>query len=213
MIVPVPPPFAVTVVAAVKFGLADRFSEVTKLRPSVPPPVAATVVAPKTIPPAVDVKVRDFACRSMVAAAFTTMSSVAVTITLLIANCAFKVPSVRLPVPESAKGPVAGTAQVPPPTQVMLPDVLAARSLVIVMEVGSSSNIPVCPRGALVFTRPAKSKVCFPDTSTKPPSPPWLPPRAEIDPKNLVVPSAQTITLPPCPVSTASASTRAVGAT
>ena len=48
----------------------------------------------------------------------------------------------------------------------------------IVNVSGSSSSVPVCPLGALVFTEPAKSRLCLPEISTKPPSPDCVPPRA-----------------------------------
>jgi hypothetical protein len=42
----------------------------------------------------------------------------------------------------------------------------------IVMSLGSSSSVPVLPSGARVSTLPAKTSVCLPDTSTRPPLPP-----------------------------------------
>jgi hypothetical protein len=69
----------------------------------------------------------------------------------------------------------------------------------IVMSLGSSSSDPVAPSGARVSTLPSKARVCFPETSTRPPSPPRAPPRAEIVPAKRVVSSDQTMTLPPRP--------------
>ena len=52
--------------------------------------------------------------------------------------------------------------------------------LEIVMSLGSSRRVPVRPAGAEVSTRPVKSSVFLPDTSTNPPFPPVCPPLAEI---------------------------------
>ena len=51
-----------------------------------------------------------------------------------------------------------------------------------VMLVGSSSKLPCRPKGARVSTAAPKSRWRLPETSTKPPSPPLAPPRAEILP-------------------------------
>ena len=91
------------------------------------------------------------------------------------------------------------------PVNVGPPLIEALAPVEIVMSLGSSRSVPVAPSGARVSTAPSKASVCLPDTSTKPPSPPRTPPRAEIVPANRVASSAQTMTLPPCPASRASA--------
>ena len=83
----------------------------------------------------------------------------------------------------------------------------------IVISVGSSSKVPVTPNGARVSTRPLKAKVCLPDVSTKPPSPPFAPPRAAMLPWKVVLPSDQTTTWPPLPLSVALALMRALAPT
>src|SRR5688572_16511853 len=52
----------------------------------------------------------------------------------------------------------------------------------ISMFVGSSSNVPLFPLGALVSTLAWKSSHPLLDTSTNPPSPDWRPPRALMAP-------------------------------
>ena len=79
----------------------------------------------------------------------------------------------------------------------------------MVMSVGSMSQRPASPLAALASTDPpAKSSDCLPELSTKPPSPPWAPPRAVIVPAKRVLWSAQTMTVPPSPWVSASASIR-----
>lgn len=68
------------------------------------------------------------------------------------------------------------------------------------MFCGSSSNVPAAPCGALASTLPRKLRVPLLETSTKPPSPAALPPRASMWPANEVSPSDQTATLPPVPL-------------
>ena len=82
---------------------------------------------------------------------------------------------------------------------------LAAAPPVMMMLLGSSSSVPARPRGALVSARPRKISAPLPETSMKPPSPPCSPPRAEIEALKLVASSAHTTTLPPAPLSRASA--------
>ena len=77
------------------------------------------------------------------------------------------------------------------------PDELAA--VLIVMSVGSSNNVPVAPCAARVSTVPWKTSVPLPEVSTKPPWPDVAPPRASIAPLKSVLPSAQTLTVPPSP--------------
>lgn len=60
--------------------------------------------------------------------------------------------------------------------------IFAFAAVEIVMSLGSSNRVPVRPAGAEVSTRPVKSSVFFPDTSTNPPLPPDCPPFAEIFP-------------------------------
>jgi hypothetical protein len=81
-----------------------------------------------------------------------------------------------------------------------------------VKSVGSISQFPDLPCGARVSTV-ALSAIfkCEPDVSTKPPSPPRLPPRALIVPSTVVrllalLRSAIAITLPPLPALCAAAS-------
>ena len=52
----------------------------------------------------------------------------------------------------------------------------------ILTSAGSSSSEPFLPRGALASAVPRNSSVCLPDTSIRPPSPPYAPPRALISP-------------------------------
>ena len=61
-------------------------------------------------------------------------------------------------------------------------DIFAPAPLIIVTSVGSNSNVPVWPLGARVLTLPWKSKLPFPETSTKPPLPPLDPPWASTEP-------------------------------
>ncbi len=57
------------------------------------------------------------------------------------------------------------------------PGWLLAAPATMSMLSGSRSREPVTPRGARRSTRPSNSKLCLPDTSAKPPLPPWAPPR------------------------------------
>src|SRR5450755_945859 len=82
-----------------------------------------------------------------------------------------------------------------------VPSTLATNPMV--SDVGSSSNWPVVPFGALRSAPPWKSSVPLPETSTCPPSPPLMPPRALARPAYVVVPSAQTTILPPSPLTVA----------
>ena len=72
---------------------------------------------------------------------------------------------------------------------------------------GSNSNCPASPWGAPTSTKPENPNCSRPDTSTNPPLPRSGPPRAAIAPSKRVPPSAQTMAVPPCPVSTALTST------
>ena len=68
------------------------------------------------------------------------------------------------------------------------------------------------PAGAERSMRPARfasRTFSFPESSTNPPSPPRLPPRAETEPSKTREPSAKTITCPPLPTPVASALIRA----
>ena len=60
--------------------------------------------------------------------------------------------------------------------------ILALAADEMVMLLGSNRSVPVCPAGAVVSTRPVKSRACLPETSTKPPWPPEAPPCAEMVP-------------------------------
>ncbi|BAZ30408.1 hypothetical protein NIES4074_28680 [Cylindrospermum sp. NIES-4074] len=75
----------------------------------------------------------------------------------------------------------------------------------MLISAGSSSNVPKFPLGALRLTLPEKFSSCLPDTSTNPPFPELTPPVALIFPLKAVNLSAQTITLPPLPLSRESA--------
>ena len=79
----------------------------------------------------------------------------------------------------------------------------------MVMSAGSSSQVPVCPRGARVSTRSPPTSSHWPEVSIKPPSPPRAPPRADIWPNARVLPSAHSTTCPPSPCSRALASMEA----
>ena len=69
------------------------------------------------------------------------------------------------------------------PAKVLFPSVaLSAVPAAITISTGSSSKVPNCPLVALVSTPPRKIKCCLPETSTKPPSPKFGPPRALISP-------------------------------
>jgi hypothetical protein len=64
---------------------------------------------------------------------------------------------------------------------------------------GSSSSVPALPRGALESTFPVNASCPWLEVSTNPPSPPFAPPRARIDPANVVSLSDHRTTLPPLP--------------
>ena len=83
------------------------------------------------------------------------------------------------------------------------------------LESGSSSHCPALPCGAEASTLAVTPifRNFLPDVSTNPPSPPCAPPLARMVPLNLVVPSDQTVTLPPLPLATALASIAAPAAT
>ena len=70
---------------------------------------------------------------------------------------------------------------------------------------GSSSQVPPLPWGAEASGARLTASCCLPEVSTKPPSPPWLPPRALIAPSTRVALSAHTTTWPPLPAWVASA--------
>ena len=69
----------------------------------------------------------------------------------------------------------------------------------IVMSAGSSSQVPICPSGARVSTRSPATSSHWPEVSIRPPSPPWVPPRADTWPSARVLPSAHNTTCPPSP--------------
>ena len=100
-----------------------------------------------------------------------------------------------------ASSSFAAYSMVPSPTSAM-PD---EASSAIVRLCGSNSSVPVAPCGARVSTSPLNASVRFPETSTKPPSPPTVPPRAEIWPAKSVLISDQRMTRPPSPACPASA--------
>ncbi len=77
----------------------------------------------------------------------------------------------------------------------------------ISMWSGSNRTLPSSPAGAPTSTRERDVSRLFPETSTKPPSPPDGPPRAVMRPSTSVLPSDQTITSPPSPSTVASAAT------
>jgi hypothetical protein len=116
-------------------------------------------------------------------------------------------PSVQLMVPPPPPLPVVALTFTGPPTnaaarvavvnvdvvsvataQPAVKQLVASNSVVsgpvalIVRSVGSSSNVPADPRGALRSAVPPNAKIPLPETSTKPPFPPSFPPRAEIPP-------------------------------
>ena len=82
---------------------------------------------------------------------------------------------------------------------------LPANPAAMTMLLGSSSRVPSRPLAARVSTRPRKISAPLPEVSTNPPSPPSLPPRAKMLARKLVASSAHTTTLPPLPLSSASA--------
>ena len=82
---------------------------------------------------------------------------------------------------------------------------VAVPTATILMSVGSSNSKPARPRAAEVSTRPLKISAPLPDTSTNPPFPPSLPPRANMPARKLVASSAHTTTFPPLPFNSASA--------
>ena len=61
---------------------------------------------------------------------------------------------------------------------------------------------------ALASTVPLTPKASRPEVSTTPPSPPSIPPRANISPANSVTPSDHATTVPPLPKKPASALSR-----
>ncbi len=71
--------------------------------------------------------------------------------------------------------------------------------------------MPPRPAGALTLTRARNSSAPSAETSTKPPSPPSLPPRAESAPCARAASSAHTTMRPPLPAVTASARKLASG--
>ena len=76
----------------------------------------------------------------------------------------------------------------------------------MVMSRGSRSSSPIDPSGAPRSIAVGENRKCrLPETSTKPPSPNVLPPRALMLPKKRVTRSDQMITLPPLPPVSASA--------
>ena len=75
----------------------------------------------------------------------------------------------------------------------------------IVTSTGSSNQVPLLPLGAEASAARLTLSCCLPEVSTKPPSPPWLPPRALMVPSTRVAPSAHTTTVPPLPLAVASA--------
>ncbi len=74
---------------------------------------------------------------------------------------------------------------------------------VIVMESGSSSQLPPSPLTADALTAPSASSTWWDDVSTAPPLPDTAPPSAAIVPRNCVRSFDQTTTLPPLPAVTA----------
>ena len=89
---------------------------------------------------------------------------------------------------------------------------VSVEALDIVRLSGSNSRLPTPPIGACVSTAASKTRLRLPETSTNPPLPPCVPPRAEMLPKARVVSSAHRITFPPSPLIVASAFTTASGA-
>ena len=88
------------------------------------------------------------------------------------------------------------------PTEASVPSLATT-----VILVGSSNQVPFVPFKAEVFTFALlpTTRLDLPEVSTKPPLPLREPAFAVIVPSNAVVPSDQTITLPPLPFSNASA--------
>ena len=76
---------------------------------------------------------------------------------------------------------------------------------------GSSSSLPIVPRGAVVSTCPVSDSKP-PETSTNPPLPPSGPPLADSDPAMEVMPVDSSTILPPSPRFVASAAMTAPGA-
>ena len=58
----------------------------------------------------------------------------------------------------------------------------SSEPFLMIILVGSSSNVPVKPFTALASTLPRNTRFSLPDTSTNPPSPDSLPPLAETSP-------------------------------
>ena len=75
----------------------------------------------------------------------------------------------------------------------------------IVMSLGSSSHVPPWPRAALALASIPDTSSQRPEVSTRPPSPPWAPPRAVRRPWARVVSLAHSTMLPPLPLDSASA--------
>ena len=108
--------------------------------------------------------------------------------------------------PEMATSVVSRAALIAPSLTVNPPTPPVLMPLAMVTPAGSNSHRPALPKAAPASMRmPWASRLCLPEVSMKPPSPPWLPPRALMLPWAWVVASAQTMTLPPLPVSVASA--------
>ena len=95
----------------------------------------------------------------------------------------------------------------------VLPSPLMSAVVPTVMLAGSSSRLPCLPRRAPRSAVPRKYSTCLPDVSPEPPSPPCSPPRALRWPTKCVSLSAQTITLPPSPLTRASAASTTPAAT
>ena len=85
--------------------------------------------------------------------------------------------------------------------------------LTIAIFAGSSHKVPIVPLVARVSTSPWKVKAFLPETSTSPPLPEAVPPRAVILPKKRVVLSAQITAVPPLPRSIASSAIAESGLT
>ena len=165
------------------------------------PPVPVLSIWSLTVMPLLAFSVSEFALFHETGAATVmlppfgaTFSDAVSTVTLLVTSAATRSPlfSTEVPVVESENG-------------VVVLIVAEDGVLLIVMSVGSSSSVPVLPCAAEVLTVPANASVPLLDVSTKPPSPPKAPPLAEMLPAKRVWPSAQTATLPPLPLLTASA--------
>ena len=121
-------------------------------------------------------------------------------------SAADKVPTSRneLPLPLSKPDPFTIASGVSP---------CAAVSSMVRLS-GSSNQLPPFPLGAPRSTRPVRMlRLFLPEVSTCPPSPPFAPPRAVMEPLNEVWLSAHTATSPPLPLSVALALMLACGPT